>query len=163
MKSLIFIKNIVIIILALGLTVAIAGILKDRIKEDNLKTEEIILSPINIENKFTSLNGIDLFINNPSLEKVVESPLVLEGRAPGNWFFEASAPVVVTNWNGLIIGEGFITAEGDWMTTDYVSFSGSINFTNTEYGDYGFVILKKDNPSGESQFDDSIEFKVLLK
>jgi hypothetical protein len=89
------------------------------------------------------------FLSTTPLEdSVVSSPIKITGKAPGNWFFEASAPVTITNWDGLIIGESFITAQGEWMTTDYVPFEGTLEFTNTEYGDYGFLILRKDNPSG---------------
>ncbi|MEZ4103433.1 MAG: Gmad2 immunoglobulin-like domain-containing protein [Candidatus Paceibacterota bacterium] len=110
-----------------------------------------------------SSKGVEIFLDNPLENEVVQSPLMIKGMAPGNWFFEASAPVVLTNWDGLIIGESYITAKGDWMTTEYVPFEGTLEFTNTEYGNYGFLILKKDNPSGEAEFDDAIEFKVLFK
>jgi hypothetical protein len=49
------------------------------------------------------------------------------------------------------------------MTTGYVPFEGTLEFTNTEYGDYGFLILQKDNPSGLPENDDAVEFKVLFK
>jgi hypothetical protein len=104
-----------------------------------------------------------IVLDSPLPNAVVSSPLTLTGKARGGWFFEASFPVTLTNWDGLIIGESYITAQGEWMTTEYVSFEGTLEFTNTEYGDYGFFILQKDNPSGEPQFDDAIEFKVLFK
>jgi hypothetical protein len=91
---------------------------------------------------------------------------VIKGKVRGNWLFEATAPVVVVNWDGLIIGEGYIkTDEGyDWMTTDFVPFTGSISYDKTKLGtyNYGSIILKKNNASGEPQFDDSLEFKILF-
>lgn len=170
MKTFSIFKNILIIIVAFGLTVSLMGILKNKIKdgsiENNNSEGDNLVEDIKKEDspiELTSLKSVKIFIDSPTVSEVVQPPLVLRGRAPGNWFFEASAPVVVTNWDGLIIGEGYVMVEGDWMTTDYVPFSGTINFTNTEYGDYGFVVFKKDNPSGESEFDDSVEFKVLFK
>ncbi|MDQ5901566.1 MAG: hypothetical protein QG580_281 [Patescibacteria group bacterium] len=170
MKTFSIFKNILIIIVAFGVTVSLMGILKNKIGNSHIENNDLIINdsesevaPQDSPIELISLKGVKIFIDKPSASEAVMQSLVLKGRAPGNWFFEANAPVVVTNWDGLIIGEGYVMTEEDWMTTDYVPFSGSINFTNTEYGDYGFVIFKKDNPSGESQFDDSVEFKVLFK
>jgi hypothetical protein len=97
---------------------------------------------------------------------VVESPLRLTGEARGNWFFEASAPVSLVNWDGLIIAEGIITAEGEWMTTEFVPFSGELTFTSPykegdpDFMKRGALIFKKDNPSGLPENDDALEFTV---
>lgn len=155
METLKTIKNIFIVLLALGVVFVLLGYLNSKKITQEAENKESIA--------FTSIKGVEIFIDQPVADSLVTSPLKITGKAPGNWFFEASAPVVITNWNGLIIGESYITAQGDWMTTDYVPFEGSVEFTNTEYGDYGFLILQKDNPSGESEFDDAIEFKVLFK
>lgn len=97
---------------------------------------------------------------------LTNSPFYIKGRAVGNWFFEASAPVEVVNWDGLIIGGGYISVDDgyDWMTTEFVPFSGSISYDASQLGPYkyGWIIMKKDNPSGEPQFDDSLEFKILF-
>lgn len=108
-----------------------------------------------------------IVVSSPLPESTVgASPIVVKGRAVGNWFFEASAPVDVVNWNGLIIGQGFVTVDQgyDWMTTDMVPFTGTISYDATQLGPYkyGWIIMKKDNPSGEPQFDDSLEFKILF-
>lgn len=97
---------------------------------------------------------------------VSTSPIIIKGRAVGNWFFEATAPVSVVNWDGLIIGEGYIKVNDgyDWMTTEMVPFTGTISYDASQLGPYkyGSIILRKDNPSGEPQFDDSLEFKILF-
>ena len=86
----------------------------------------------------------------------------------GNWFFEGTFPVVLTDWDGKIIAQGYAKANPpagkDWMTTDYVPFSATISYIlppDTPYRT-GFLILKKDNPSGEPQFDNSLEIKITL-
>jgi hypothetical protein len=108
-----------------------------------------------------------IYIDSPYINQKVSSPVTVKGKARGNWFFEASAPVDIVNWDGLIIGEGYMTVdEGyNWMTTDLVPFTGTIKYDASQLGayDYGWVIFKKDNPSGESKFDDSLEMRVLLK
>lgn len=164
MEKIKIVKNLLILVLAFGVTVSLMGILKGKINRGAPTTEEVVSPEEDIaEQAFTSLKGVKIFVDTPKEGSIISSPLTIKGRAPGNWFFEASAPVVITNWDGLIIGESYITAKGDWMTTDYVPFEGTIEFTNTEYGDYGFLILKKDNPSGEPQFDDAVEYKIMFK
>jgi hypothetical protein len=163
MQILKMLRNIVILAVCLGITFTLLGFLKDRIGE----TGENINSVDNEQNEKFSLisfnQGVEIFLDDPTPGKIVQSPIKIIGEAPGNWFFEASAPVIVTNWNGLIIGESYITAQGDWMTTDYVPFEGYVEFENTEYGDYGFLILRKDNPSGEPHMDDAVEMRVEFK
>jgi hypothetical protein len=108
-----------------------------------------------------------ILVSSPLPESTLSnSPITIKGKAVGNWFFEASAPVEIVNWDGLIIGQGYVTVdEGyDWMTTDMVPFTGTISYDATQLGPYkyGWIIMKKDNPSGEPQFDDSLEFKILF-
>ena len=72
--------------------------------------------------------------------------------------------MILTNWDGLIIAEGYATAQGDWMTTDYVPFEATLEFTaDTSVSNRGSLILKKDNPSGLPENDDALEYTVYLK
>lgn len=108
-----------------------------------------------------------IVVSSPLPETTVSaSPITIKGRAVGNWFFEASAPVDVVNWDGLIIGSGYVTVDApyDWMTTDFVPFTGTVSYDASQLGpyNYGWIIMKKDNPSGEPQFDDALEFKILF-
>ena len=100
--------------------------------------------------------------------EVVSSPRELRGEARGYWFFEASFPVILTNWDGLIIAEGYATAEDSWMTEDFVPFVATIEFVSPyQEGDEDFMsrgtlILKKDNPSGLPENDDALELPILF-
>ena len=82
--------------------------------------------------------------------------------------FEASFPVILTNWDGLIIAEGYATAEDSWMTEDFVPFVATIEFVSPyQEGDEDFMsrgtlILKKDNPSGLPENDDALELPILF-
>lgn len=102
----------------------------------------------------------DIVITKPTRGAAVSSPLSIEGEARGSWFFEATFPVMLTNWDGLIIGEGYATANGDWMTDDLVPFTASIIFTDPEVGQTGTLILKKANASGLPENDESIEIPI---
>ena len=108
-----------------------------------------------------------IVVSSPLPESTVSaSPIVIKGKAVGNWFFEATAPVEVVNWDGLIIGQGYIKVNDgyDWMTTEMVPFTGTISYDASQLGPYkyGWIIMRKDNPSGEPQFDDALEFKILF-
>lgn len=51
-----------------------------------------------------------IFLDSPRPNQRIKSPLVIKGQARGFWFFEADFPVVLTDWDGLIIGEGIAVA-----------------------------------------------------
>ena len=71
---------------------------------------------------------------------------------------------MVVDWDGRIIGEGYVTAEGEWMTEDFVPFSGTIDYTLPvdSYSASGTIIFHKDNPSGLPEHDAAFEVPVLL-
>src|SRR3989344_8677977 len=73
-------------------------------------------------------NGIDYTSASADLIKV-ESPVPgeavgknfsVEGVARGTWFFEASFPVVVLGKDGEVLVETYATANGEWMTENFV-------------------------------------------
>lgn len=103
---------------------------------------------------------------SPLPNSIVESPLVITGQARGTWYFEASFPIVLTNWDGLIIAEGIATAESDWMTEEFVPFKATLEFTNpysegsADFMKNGSLILQRDNPSGLPEHDNALEIPV---
>ncbi|HUE96450.1 MAG TPA: Gmad2 immunoglobulin-like domain-containing protein, partial [Longimicrobiaceae bacterium] len=99
-------------------------------------------------------------LESPEPLAVIESPLQVTGRARGGWYFEASFPLVLVNWDGLIIAEGYATAEGEWMTGEFVPFSGSIEFETPDYGERGALILQRHNASGLPEHDDALEVPI---
>ena len=103
-------------------------------------------------------------LESPRPNQVIGSPLVITGEARGYWFFEASFPVFLTNWDGLIIAQGIATAQDEWMTGDFVPFKATLNFVVDEnvYSNRGTLILQKDNPSGLPEHDDALEIPVLI-
>ncbi len=112
------------------------------------------------------LEKMDLIqIYNPRPNQKITSPLEIEGKARGTWFFEASFPIVLTNWDGLIIGQGIASAKDDWMTENFVEFNATIEFEkpDTQVSDRGNLILKKDNPSGLPENDDALEIPIFFE
>jgi Immunoglobulin-like domain of bacterial spore germination len=107
-------------------------------------------------------------VTSPAGMSVVTTPLKLSGEARGGWFFEAVAPVSIVNWDGLIIAEGYVTAQGDWMTSEFVPFTGELAFVSPykdgdpDFMKRGAIIFKKDNPSGLPENDDALEIPILF-
>jgi len=102
-------------------------------------------------------------VSAPLPESVITSPLTIKGEARGVWFFEASFPVILTDWDGKIIADGIATAQDEWMTEEYVPFEATLTFDKPSYGKNGFLILRKDNPSGLPEHDDAAEMQVYFK
>ena len=100
---------------------------------------------------------------SPTPYQLIESPLEITGRARGVWYFEASFPVMLVNWDGLIIAEGYVTAEGDWMTEDFVPFRGTLEFETPDYDERGTLILQKHNASDRPELDDALEVPIRFE
>ena len=119
-----------------------------------------------VEGIGNELEKVDLIrISNPRPNQVIKSPLTITGEARGTWFFEASFPVVLANWDGLIIAQGIAQAKSEWMTTDFVPFEATLTFTvdKNVYSNRGALILRKDNPSGLPEHDDALEIPVVIQ
>jgi hypothetical protein len=137
--------------------------------EDQVPPEEPTVEVAVLDSaSFTSIRGDTgvIRLESPQPNEVVDAPLTIRGLARGNWFFEASFPVSLTNWDGLIIAEGIATARGEWMTTDYVPFEAVLEFDRPlDIGDFsrrGSLILQKDNPSGLPENDDALEITIFF-
>jgi hypothetical protein len=62
------------------------------------------------------------------------SPLVVEGSAPGGWYFEASFPVRLEDAAGRVLAEAPAQAEGEWMTPGEVPFHAVLEFAQPAPG-----------------------------
>ena len=100
----------------------------------------------------------------PLPNQIIKSPLTVTGTARGSWYFEGSFPVVLTDWDGLIVGKGIAKAKGEWTTTELVPFEATITFTvdKKAYSNKGSLILRKDNPSGLSKNDAALEIPIIF-
>lgn len=167
-------KNIVIILIILffGIGLFVGKFLfnsKDKnynqsqnqvvIKEDSLLLDKKQdKQSISEENQKEKENLIKLV--EPKANSIVKSPFEVSGFARGYWFFEATFPIVVTDYDGVIIGNGYAETSEEWMTEDFVPFFAKIEFTYPKLYDYGTLILQKSNPSGLPQNDDALEIPI---
>lgn len=84
------------------------------------------------------------------------------GKARGNWYFEASFPLEVIDQNGNTLVKSYATAQGEWMTNEFVPFKGEIKILDSYIGP-ATLVLHKDNASGEPQLDASISFPIVIE
>jgi len=104
-----------------------------------------------------------IVIENPHPGGVVGKEFVVTGEAVGNWFFEASFPIEVHDPDGNVMAGSFATAEGDWMTTEFVSFKSEIIDLPSAYIGPATLVLKKDNPSGLPENDASLSIPIVVE
>ena len=91
----------------------------------------------------------------------VQSPLKIEGKARGQWFFEADAPVEILDKDFKKIAEGYIKAEGEWMTSDFVNFSGTIEFEAPD-DERGYLLFRRANPSDLKKNDREYRIPIIF-
>lgn len=101
-------------------------------------------------------------VETPSPGAVIESPLTIRGRARGSWFFEGDFAILLKDADGNVIARSYVTAATEWMTTDFVDFSGSLSFTSPKRGSRGTLVFVKDNPSDRAELDDSTAIPVFF-
>jgi len=145
-------KNIIIIILVIVL-IGGAVVLLTR------KSKDVVVPPVQVAQEVQYKDLVH--VNAPLPGAKVGSPLTVTRRARGNWYFEASFPVKLLDGNGNQIAIAPAQAQGDWMTVDYVPFSVTLTFAQPVTAT-GTLILQKDNPSGEPQFDDFVSIPVTF-
>jgi hypothetical protein len=103
-----------------------------------------------------------VYIDTPTSNQKISSPVVLSGKARGSWYFEASFPIEILDASGKVIGQGQGQARSDWMTSNFVPFTAAIIFTSPGSGKTGIVRVKNDNPSGDPARDKHVDIPVTF-
>lgn len=98
----------------------------------------------------------------PAPGDTVTSPLTLRGEARGSWYFEASFPVRLLDADGREIAATYASAQGEWMTREFVPFASSVTFVSPPAGSPGTLVLVKDNPSDQRELDDERRIPVVF-
>ncbi len=101
-------------------------------------------------------------ITSPRPSTAIESPLIITGDARGNWFFEASFPILLLDANDEELGRTVAQAQSDWMVTSFVPFKATIHYTPSTTAE-GTLVLQKDNPSGLPENEDALRIPVTFK
>ncbi len=110
---------------------------------------------------FTSAKGITITLDNWPKDGVVASPLTITGKVPGNWSSEGEFPIDVVHEGDIGLPGTTAHLEGDWMTEAMVPFTATLTFDEqTMKRNDVTIILRKANPSGQPDKDDSLALKV---
>jgi hypothetical protein len=101
----------------------------------------------------------DVRVDSPASGQTVASPLAVRGSARGPWYFEATFPVTLLDANGNRLAQSHATAQGEWMTTDWVPFTATLAFA-TPNTSTGTLVLENANPSGDPARARSVRIPV---
>lgn len=111
-------------------------------------------------NEYPQINKQEaVVVVSPLPNSVINSPVVIKGKARGLWFFEASFPVKIVDANGQELGIVPAQAQADWMTEDFVPFEVTVGF-NQPSTSSGFIVLSRDNPSGLPKNDAEVRLPI---
>ena len=102
-------------------------------------------------------------VTSPAPGSSITSPVTITGEARGMWYFEATFPIDLVDWDGRIIAEGYATADGEWMTENFVPFTATLTFTKPSYGERGTLILQRSNASGLPEHDAALDIPILFE
>jgi hypothetical protein len=103
-------------------------------------------------------------VTYPKSGQAITSPVSIEGEARGPWFFEADFSIVLVDSKRTMIGETIATAQGEWMTEDFVPFEAKLYFeqASSKKSDKGTLIFRKHNASGLPEHNDTFELNVII-
>lgn len=112
-------------------------------------------------NNNTSSTHSDISVDNISNGDTINRVTTITGEAKGPWYFEGDFPVIAKDTSGQTIEAFIATAQGNWMTSNFVDFEVDIDLSNYS-GNTVVLEFQKDNPSGQPQHDDSYSIQVNL-
>lgn len=87
-----------------------------------------------------------VIINTPASGARVTSPLVVEGTAPGDWYFEAQFVGQLRGADGALLAEAPARAQEDWMTEAPVPYRAEFTFAVTQETP-ATIVLQEDMPA----------------
>ncbi len=119
---------------------------------------EDITPPITYVNSSKNLIEVEL----PYPGAVTGKEFSVIGKARGVWFFEASFPIELQDEEGNILYTAIAQAQEDWMTENFVPFTAEVKAPESYIGP-AVLVFRKDNPSGEPQFDASMSFPIVVE
>jgi Immunoglobulin-like domain of bacterial spore germination len=101
-------------------------------------------------------------LNVPQEKALISSPVHLSGVASG-WYFEGSFPMLLLDSENTVIAQFPAKAKSSWMTDEPVDFEGDMTFPPQPAGSRGYIVLKKDNPSGDPAHDAEVVVPIYFK
>ncbi|WP_027716607.1 Gmad2 immunoglobulin-like domain-containing protein [Desulfuromonas sp. TF] len=93
---------------------------------------------------------------------VVKETIEISGQARGPWFFEGDFPLLVIERMGSVVARHYASAQGPWMTRGWVPFRSVVTISQPYEPGWGWLVLKKDNPTDRRELDDEVRIPVFL-
>jgi len=91
-------------------------------------------------------SGPMVLVTTPASGARVGSPLVVEGTAPGDWYFEAQFVGQLRGADGTLLAEAPARAQEDWMTEAPVPYRAEFTFSVTAETP-ATIVLQEDMPA----------------
>lgn len=101
-------------------------------------------------------------VEKPGPNMDVGSPLTVEGRARGYWYFEGSFPIELVDKDYQTLTTGIAQAQGSWMTEDWVPFKATLTYDVPD-DERGYLIFRRANASGKPQHDRGYRRPVIFR
>jgi len=102
-------------------------------------------TPANTE----AASATGVIITTPTSGARVTSPLVVEGTAPGDWYFEAQFVGQLRGADGAVLAEAPARAQEEWMTEAPVPYRAEFTFSVTQ-DTPATIVLQEDMPADEA-------------
>ncbi|MDB5204518.1 MAG: hypothetical protein JWP09_546 [Candidatus Taylorbacteria bacterium] len=119
-----------------------------------------------VQGPSTTNNDADLsdliVIDSPKSNDTIKSPVTITGRARGSFYFEGSLPVKLLDSAGKVIAEAPAKAQSDWMTSEFVPFKVTLNYTEPTAATSATLSFHNDNPSGLPKNDKEYKMAIIL-
>ncbi len=110
-------------------------------------------APVQGDKNDNSSDAADIQIEKPKSGDTASSPLEIDGRAKGSWFFEGQFPIKLIDGNGLVLATGQAKALGDWANEDTVPFRAILEFSVPASAS-ATLVFSQDDPSGQSNAEE---------
>jgi hypothetical protein len=123
-------------------------------------TTTVTATPAPASFSYTSAKGAVVKVFVPENGGKLTSPAGIIGEVPSGWAFEAQFPVELQTAAGAKIASGPGHVQGDWTQAGLSPFTSSFEFTVPKGETTGFLVIRKDNPSGAPANDDSVKVPV---
>lgn len=104
----------------------------------------------------------DIMVFSPQPNQKIKSPLKIEGKARGTWYFEATFPIQLLDDESKELVMSYVQTTDNWMTEDFVSFEGELVF-ETPKTESGILKFLSANPSGLPEHQKIFEVPVQFE
>lgn len=103
----------------------------------------------------------EIVVDTPFPGQMLMSAFPVRGKARGSWFFEGTFSGELVDATGSTLGTVQLRATGEWMTTEFVPFTGQLIF-KAPVADTGILKLRNANPSGLSEKQKELVIPIIF-